>query len=176
MRGKKICCFFTFSYIRKAKCKDKDAKCTSEQGGEEHRENANMVETNVEIKVREEFPAGINVVKGIEGDNDNVPNEVSSRACPKERYENEEGNDKFSRKKEIEQANTEIAVYEDIAFWPRTCTRKLLNDLVTLEPKKFKRKDEPFALTFNKLQEQTIISLSFWRNRTCFYRSSRRCI
>ena len=46
-----------------------------------------MMETNIEIKVEEEFPAGINVVKEIEGDNDDEPNEESSSACGKDRYE-----------------------------------------------------------------------------------------
>ena len=36
------------------------------------------METNIEIKVEEEFPAGINVIKEIEGNNDDVPKEKSS--------------------------------------------------------------------------------------------------
>ena len=51
------------TYVAKAKCKDKDAKCSLELEGEKHGENPNMVETNLEIKVEEGFPAGINVVK-----------------------------------------------------------------------------------------------------------------
>ena len=41
----------------------------------------NIVETNIEIKVEEEFLAGINIVKEIEGDNDVVPKEESPSAC-----------------------------------------------------------------------------------------------
>ncbi|CAE1271169.1 unnamed protein product [Acanthosepion pharaonis] len=41
-----------------------------------------MVETNIEIKIEEEFPAEINIVKEeIEGDNDDVLKEESSSAC-----------------------------------------------------------------------------------------------
>ena len=40
--------------------------------GEEHRENANLVETNIEIKVEMEFLAGINAVKEIEDDKGRV--------------------------------------------------------------------------------------------------------
>ena len=39
-----------------------------------------MVETNVEIKVEEEFPAGINAVKEIESDNVEEPKKESSSA------------------------------------------------------------------------------------------------
>ena len=51
--------FLQKKYVAKAKCKDKDAECTSELEGEEHGEKANMVDTNIEIKVEEEFLAGI---------------------------------------------------------------------------------------------------------------------
>ena len=60
-----------------------DAEWTSER--EEHGKNVNMVVTDVEIKVNEEFPAGINIVKEIEGDNDDVPKELNSSGCSKER-------------------------------------------------------------------------------------------
>ena len=50
-------------YVDKAKCKYEDAECASERGGEEHEENTNMVESNIEIKVVKEFPAGINIVR-----------------------------------------------------------------------------------------------------------------
>ena len=106
----------------------------------------NIVEINVEIKVEEEFPVGINVVKEIEGDNDE-PKEENSSACSKYRYEYEEGTDEVTGNKEIEQANTEIDVYEDFAFWPWICSRQLLVELVTLGLKKFQNKDEPFAPT-----------------------------
>ena len=59
-------------YIGRSECKDGDAECTSELEGEEHGENTNMVETNIEIEVEEEFLTEINVVKEIEGDNDYV--------------------------------------------------------------------------------------------------------
>ena len=82
MWGKKVCrilqVFLQKKSIAKTKCKDKDAESTSELWKEEHKENANIVETNIEIKVEEEFPAGINVVKEIEGNNDDVPKEKSS--------------------------------------------------------------------------------------------------
>ena len=42
-----------------------------------------MMETNIEIKVKEEFPAGINVVKDIEGDNDDRPNDTYHMVSPK---------------------------------------------------------------------------------------------
>ena len=45
---------------------------------------------------------------------------------------------------EREQANTEITVYEDVTFWPRTC---LIVDLVTLGPKKLQNKDKSFSPT-----------------------------
>ena len=132
-------------YVDKRRCKDEDAECSSEIGGEEHGENMNMVETNIKIKIDEELPAGINVVKEIEGDNDDVPKEKSSSACSKDRYEYEEGTDKVTRNKE--QVNIEIAVFEDIEFWPRTCSMQLLVDLVKLGSKHFQNKDEPFART-----------------------------
>ena len=124
-----------------------DAECTSEQEGERRGENVNMVETNIEIKVEEKFFAGINVVKEIEGDNDDIPKEESSNTCGKDRYEYKEWTDDITGNKEIELANTEIAVYEDIAFWSRNCSGQLLVDLVTLGPKKFWNKDEPLAPT-----------------------------
>ena len=49
----------------------------------------------------------IEIVKEIEGDNDDVPKEESSSACSKDGYEYEEGTDEVTG---IEQANTEIAV------------------------------------------------------------------
>ena len=64
-----------------------------------------MVETNIKIKDEENLPAGINVVKEIEGDNNNVQKEESSNACGKGRYEYEEGTDGVTGNKEIEQAN-----------------------------------------------------------------------
>ena len=69
--------------------------------GTEHRENANMMMTNIEIKVKEEFPAVINVVKEIEADSDDVPKEESSSACGKDRYEYEEGTGEVNGNKEI---------------------------------------------------------------------------
>ena len=63
-----MCSIFVFlqkKHVAKAKCKDKDVECSSKLGEEGHGENANMAETNIEIKVEEEFPAGINVVKEI---------------------------------------------------------------------------------------------------------------
>ena len=61
-----------------------------------------MVEINIEIKVIEEFPAGINVVKDIEGDNDYMPKEESSSTCScgKDIYEYEEETDKVTGNKE----------------------------------------------------------------------------
>ena len=67
-----------------------------------------MVETNIEINVAEEFPAGINVVK--EGDN-NVSKEGSPSVWGKDSYKYDEGIDEVTGNKEIEQANTEIVVY-----------------------------------------------------------------
>ena len=67
--------------------------------------------------------------------------------CSKDWYEYEEGTDKVTGNKEIKQANTEIAMYEDIVFWPRNFSGQLLVDLVTLGSKKFQNKDEPFAPT-----------------------------
>ena len=130
-------------YVAKAKCKNEDSECTLELGGEEHEENANMVLTNIEIKVEKKFPAGIYVVKEIEGDNDDVLKKKSFSACSKDRckYEKRTGN------KEIELANPEIAVYEDIVFWPRTCSGKLVVDLVRLGLKMFQNKSELFAPT-----------------------------
>ena len=55
--------FLKEKYVAEAKCKDEDAGCTPKLRGEEHDENVNMVETNIELKVEEEFPAGIDVVK-----------------------------------------------------------------------------------------------------------------
>ncbi len=66
-------------HVTKGKCKAEDAGCTSQVGGVEDGENANMVETNIEIKVKDEFPAGIIVVKEIEGDNDDVPKKECMR-------------------------------------------------------------------------------------------------
>ena len=62
--------FLQKKYGVKAKCKDEDAEYTS----------------FIEINVEEEFPAEINVVKEIEGDNDNEPKQESFSACGKERY------------------------------------------------------------------------------------------
>ena len=56
-----------------------------------------MVETNIEIKVAEEFPAGINVIKEIEGDNNDMPKEESSSACGKDRCEYEVGTNEVAR-------------------------------------------------------------------------------
>ena len=65
---KNVSAMFVYVYeiyatVVKAKCKDKDAERTSELGEEEHEDNVNMMKTNIEIKVEEEFPAGINVVR-----------------------------------------------------------------------------------------------------------------
>ena len=38
-------------------------------------------------------------------------------------------------------------MYDDIVFWKQTCSGQLLVDLVTLGPKAFRNKDEPFAPT-----------------------------
>ena len=80
-------------------------------------ENKNIVETNIEIKVKEEFSRGINVVKEIEEDNDDVAKEESSSACSKCRYKYQEGNDEVTGNKEIEQANTEIAMYANASHF-----------------------------------------------------------
>ena len=64
-----------------------------------------MVESNIEIKAEQEFPARINIIKEIEGDNDDVIEEQSSSACSKDRYEYEEGTDEVTGNKEIERAN-----------------------------------------------------------------------
>ena len=66
--------------------------------------------------------------------------EERSTVDGEDRYEYKEGTDEVTGNKEIEQANTEIVVYEDIAFWPRTCSGQLLVDLETLGPKRFKKK------------------------------------
>ena len=87
----------------------------------------------------------MNIVKEIEGDNDDEPREESSIGRGKDRYEYEEGTDEFTDNKGIEQA--EVSVYEDITFWPRTFSWQLLVDLVTLGPKKFQNNDELFAPT-----------------------------
>ena len=50
-------------YVAKAKCKDEGTECTSKVGVGIYEENANVVETNMKIKVEEKFPPGINVVK-----------------------------------------------------------------------------------------------------------------
>ena len=42
-------------YVFKAKSKDEDAEYTSVLDGEEHRENMNIVKTNIDIKVEEEL-------------------------------------------------------------------------------------------------------------------------
>ena len=65
-----------------------------------------------------------------------MPKEESSSVCSKDRYEYEEGTDEVIGNKEIEQANTRIAVYKDIAFWPQTRSGELLVNLITLGPKK----------------------------------------
>ena len=95
-----------------------------------------MVETNIEIKVEEEIPAGIYVVKEIEGDNEDRLKEENSSACCEDEYEYEEGIDVVTENKEIDQASSKIAVYEFIAFWLRTCSKQLLVNLVILGPKK----------------------------------------
>ena len=93
--------FLQKKYVTKAKSKDEDAECTLELGREEHRENVNMGETN--IKVEEEFPAEISVVKEIEGDNNDAPKEYSLRTSGKDWYEYEEVNDEVTGNKEIKQ-------------------------------------------------------------------------
>ena len=79
-----------------------------------------MVERNIEIKDEQEFSAWINIVKENEGNNDGMSKEEISFPCCKDRYEYEERTDEVTGNKEIKQENTEIVVYEDIAFWPRT--------------------------------------------------------
>ena len=49
--------FLQKKYVAKAKFKDEDVDFTLELGGKEHEENMDMVETNIEIKVENEFPA-----------------------------------------------------------------------------------------------------------------------
>ena len=66
-----------------------------------------MVETNIEIKVEEEFPAGINVVKEIEVHYDDMPKEESSSVYNKE-YE--ERPDEATGNKEIEYTNTDCCL------------------------------------------------------------------
>ena len=61
-----------------------------------------------------------------------MPKEESSSACGKHKYEYEEGTDEVTGNIEIEQANTEIAMYEDTTFWPQTCSEQSLVDLVML--------------------------------------------
>lgn len=98
--------FLLKNYIAKAKCKDKDTEYTSKLGREKHGETANMVQTNMEIKVEEEFPAGINIVKEILSDNVDAPKKVSSSVCGKDRHE--EGTDEVTGNKE--QANTDCCM------------------------------------------------------------------
>ena len=71
------------------------------------------------------------MVKEIEGDNDDMLKEDTFSV---------EVTDEGTGNKEIEQANTDIAVCEDIAFWPRTCSGLLIVNFVTLRPKSFKTK------------------------------------
>ena len=125
-----------------------------------------MVETKIKIKVEEKFPAGINVVKGIESDNDDVPKKESSSIYNKDRYEYEEGTDEVTGNKEIEQENTEIAVYEDITFWPWTWLGQLLVDLEILAPKMFQNKNEPFALTVRPGKNSQKVMLQHWFYKT----------
>ena len=56
----------------------------------------------------------------------------SSSVCGKDMYKSEEESDEVTVSKEIEQPNTEIAVYENIAVWSWTCSGRLLVNLVTL--------------------------------------------
>ena len=113
---------YMYSYRRnKSKIQRDYVECTSEIGGKEHEENANIVETNIEIKAEEEIPAGIKFGQEVVGDDD-VSKEESTSACGKDRFEFTEGTDEVTGYKEIEQANTEIAVYENIASWPQTCS------------------------------------------------------
>ena len=72
----------------------------------------------MKIKVEKESSVGINVVKRIENANDDVPKEESSNAYGKDRYKYKEGTDEVTGNKGIEQANTEIAVYECNATAP----------------------------------------------------------
>ena len=74
-----------------------------------------MMKTNIEIKVEEEVPAGINVVKEIQGDNDDVSKESSSEFS-KNKYKYEEGTDEVTGNKEIEPTNTENVVYKTSHF------------------------------------------------------------
>ena len=48
---------------------------------------------------------------------------------------------------------------EDIAFWPRNCSGKLLVGFGTLGPKKFQNKDEPFAPTVRPRKNSSRVML-----------------
>ena len=77
-----------------------------------------MVETNTEVKVEEEFPEEIKLGIEVIGDSNDMSKEERSSARGKNRYVYEEGTEKVTGNKEIEQGNKEIAVCENIAFWP----------------------------------------------------------
>ena len=66
-----------------------------------------MVEINIEIKGEEEFSTGINLVKKLM-----VTKKESSSKCGMDRYKYEEGTDKVTGNKEIEQAT-----YRDICCY-----------------------------------------------------------
>ena len=94
-----------------------------------------MTETNIEIKVEEKFPAGTNVVKETEGDNDDVSKEVHGVRIGMNMKK------ELMKLLEIKKYNrqTEIVVHDDIAFWTQTCSGQLLVDLVTLAHKMFQK-------------------------------------
>ena len=89
--------------------------------------------------------------------------EESSSACGKDRYEYKKGTDEVTGNKEIEQANTEIAVFEVIAFWPRTCSGQLLVDLIISGPKKFQNKSQPFALRPGEVIPRVMLQYWFYK-------------
>ena len=126
----------------------------------------NIVETIIRIKFEEEFAAGINVAKEIDGDNDIVPKEESSRAYGKYRYKSEERTDEVTGNKEMEQANTETAVDEDIAFWSWNCSGQLLVNPVTLGHKKLQNKNDPFAPTVRPRKNSPRVKLLHWFCKT----------
>ena len=99
-----------------------------------------MVETNTEIKV-DEFPSGINLVKETEGDNDEVPKEENFSVCGKDRYEYEEGTDKVTGNKEIEEAtHTDYCVRRYRILSMILLRAVFLLILLHRDPKSFKTK------------------------------------
>ena len=57
-------------------------------------------------------------------------------------------------------------MYGVITFWPRTCSELLLVDLVTLGPKKFQNKAEPFASTVRLGENSPKVMLQHWFYKT----------